>query len=507
MKKVFFLLPSLLLVGFLVLMPARGQAASASFNMNFVVADDLFVDFSSMSANGIQDFLNSQPGILKTFTINGRTAARIIFEAAQKYRINPKVLITTLQKEEGLITLSSPSQTRIDWAMGYSVCDSCNGTGDASYRGFDVQVDAAAKAFRKYLDNIENGRIYCLTHTCVYPSGNTGYGPGPWGPDIPSNIQCIQSDYGDPNNPDGRKLCAPWTTITITPANNSTAALYTYTPHPGGNYAFWYLWNFTFQFNVRRIYPDGSLLRAQGSPDVWLIQNGQKRRFANSAAFLARYSFSRVIAVPAENLLVYETGQQISYANYSLLSSPAGGVYLLANDTRRPIQSRQAFVQNGFHWAEVVKVSWAVLNQFPDGDPVTTDNLYPSGRLMQNKITGGIFYVKDGTRHAIMSKAILRSQFGAQKSYPVSPADLDKFTNGLPVGFKDGEIVTSTSGGTAYFISNGYRLPIASWQAAIAYKFDRIWGNLLVVDDKSLAVHPLGPVLDVDVARVASASQ
>ena len=493
MKK-FFVILQLILVGSLCWPNIRpAQAATSSFNMNFVVADDLFTDFASMTADGIQEFLNGQPGVLKSYTLNGQKASQIIFAAAQTNRINPKVILTTIQKESGMVTRTSfntsgysgSQQYYLDWITFYGWCDSCS---SGTNKGFANQVNATAAAYRRYLDQIADPN---------YPFTSTG-----WGPNLQKNLQCIQSDYDG-----GRQLCTPNTTITIIPANAATAALYTYTPHPGGNYAFWYIWNFTFNFNVRRVYPDGSLLRAQGSPDVWLIQDSQKRRFTTSAAFLSRYSFASVIAVPPEALAVYPTGREISYANYSLLSSPTGGIYLLANDTKRPIASRQAFLDNGFRWTEVVKVAWDVLNQFPDGPTIEADNSYPSGRLMQNKVTGGVYYVKDSIKHPIVSKAIYKSQFGVQKPFPVAPPVLDQYADGLPVGFKDGEIITSKSGGTAYFISHGFRLPIASWQAAIAYKFDRIWGNLLVVDDKSIAIHPLGPTLDVDSSQVAVAGQ
>ncbi len=74
--------------------------------------------------------------------------------------------------------------------------------------------------------------------------------------------------------------------------------------------------------------------------------------------------------------------------------------------------------------------------------------------------------------------------------------------------FKDGELITSKKGGTAYFISNGQRLPIASWDAAIAFHFDKIWKNLITTDDASIAAQDLGPTLDVDgLVQVQSASQ
>ena len=460
------------------LIPFNGaQAAPSNFSMNFIVSDDEFTDTFALSANSIQEFLNTQSGILKSYVhSDGRTAAKIIFDAGQTYNISPKVLLTSIQKESSMITRTNfpnGQQYYLDWVMFYGWCDSCS-TG--SNKGFANQVTAAAAAFRRYLDQIADP--------------NRGYTVSGWGPGLTKNLQCISSDW---NN--GRELCTPGATISITPSNGSTAALYTYTPHPGGNYAFWYLWNL-FGFQNRRIYPDGSLLRSSGSPNIWLIQGGKKRRFTNSAAFMSRYSFGKVITVPSDHLFAYDTGAEINFANFSLLSNPKGGVYLLANETKRPIVSRAAFQKAGFLKEEVVKASWAQLNQYPDGEPITENNIFPSGQLVQNKSTGAIFFLKDGIRHPIVSGAIYKSQYGLQRPQGMTPATLEKYAVGDPIGFKEGELVVSEKGGTVYVISNGQRLPIANSATFTAYRFN--WRNIIRVPDKALNVHGIGQTLDVN---------
>lgn len=452
------------------------KAAEPGFVQGSVVSDDEFVDYNSLTIAKIQTFLDGKPGILKSFVdTDGRSAARIIFDAAQANRISPKVLIATIQKESSMITRTSfPSgqQYYLDWVMFYGWCDSCT-TG--SNKGFANQISSAAAAFRRYVDLINE----------------RGFSISGWGPGIAKSLTCLSSDY---NN--GRELCTPGTTIVITPANAATSALYTYTPHPGGNYAFWYHWN-NFGFNLRRYYPDGTLIRAQGGSSVYLVEGGLLRRFTNSGAFLSRYSFNRVITVPADHLLVYDLGREIKYANYSLLKTPSGGIYLLADDVKRPIAGMNVFKAVGWSKEEVVKASWADLGQYPDGDPVTMADVYPSGQILRNSKTGTMWYVKDGIRHGIFNKEILKSQFGNRKPMIVTGAEIEKYSKGPMIGFKDGELVTSkTSGGTAYFISHGQRLPIASAAAFQAYRFS--WANLLRVDDRAIDLHPIGAVLDVD---------
>ncbi len=466
-----------------------------AYNYNFIVSDDDLLDSASMNQTVIQQFLAGHGSQLAdtsfsvtdpaTGIVTQKPASQLIFEASQNYKINPKVILTTLQKEESLIDDDGISsyQTHVDWAMGYGVCDSCS-TNDPTvqaFRGFANQVDLGTKAFRRYYDQITS----------------RGFTTSGWGPTIAKQLFC--SDYE--TTVDG--FCpAASTPTTVVPANFVTSTLYTYTPHFHGNYNFWRIWN-RFGFNFKRLYPDGSLLKAQGSSTIYLIQNGIKRRFASMTAFLSRYSSKKVITVPADHLLQYENGRDIAFANYSLLASPKGGVYLLVDDVKRPITSSAVFRSAGFTKEEVTKVKWDDLNQFPDGSSITAENIFPAGRLLQNKKTGGIFLVKDGIKHPVYSKLVYKDQFGLQKPVRIPGAQLDGYPSGAAVGFRDGDLVQSRTTNQVYFISNGYRLPIVGPAAFAAYRFS--WSNVLKVDDTSLSVHPIGPALNVD-STVQSAS-
>jgi len=505
MRKVSPFLVALLFTSFWASLsyPQAASAAPANFSMNRIVSDDDFTDAASMSVARIQSFLDSQSGVLKSHkvTVNGvqKSAAQIIYDAAQANGISPKVLLTTIQKESSMLTKncfaisstqsnsncpnSNTKQYYLDWIVFYGWCDSCS-TG--TYKGFVNQINAAAKVYHNYLWG-EAG---------VYTRGYTISG---WGPGIAKSIPCIQSDFNS-----GRELCTPGQPVVITPFNAATSALYTYTPHPGGNYAFWKIWN-GYNFSAQRLYPDGSLLRATGSGTVYLIDGGKKRPFASAAALVSRYSFTKVIPVSKDQLDLYDVGKRIAFANYSLLQAPNGGVYLLADDAVRPITSGAVFKAVGFSRSEVVKVKWDVINEFTAGEPITMSNIYPSGRLLRNNKTGAVFFVKDGVRRLIPSPDIYKNQFGLRKATPVDPSVIEANTKGAYMPFRDGELVTLKSGGPAYFVSNGQKLKIASWEAAKAYKFDKIWKNLIKTDQNSLDAMPTGATLDVDgVVQVAS---
>lgn len=451
----------------LILLPLSPTRAEFSFNPNYILSDYEFTDKDAYSGSGaIEFFIKSKGGAIANmkFVVGTelKTASEIIYEAAQQENISPKFLLTLLQKESGLVTDSNPSQDRIDWAMGAGICDSCSKNDPniiAKYKGFEKQITWAAELNRWYLDEIaEKGKTI------------TGWGPGLTKTTL-----------------DG---------INVTPVNAATAALYTYNPwigkYGGGdpdwgaNSLLWKKWTEWFT----RLYPDGSLLREEGTPGVWLIQSGKRRPFTSKTALLSRYSLDKIINVTKNDLDRYEIGKAIKFANYSLLRSSRGTVYLLVDDILRGIASREAFRMIGFNPEEIIDVEQKELAEYTEGQPITIESIYPTGALLQDKITGGVYYVENGVKYPIWSKEIMLVNFKAKKIIPVAPDELEKYTVGEPVKFKDGELVKSAASPSVYVISNGLKLPVPSAEIfeGLGYK----WDNIVVTSNKALEAHPIG---------------
>ena len=133
-KPVAILVSALLIATGLVALSAapKAEAANAAqFDPGNIISDSVFYDFGTMDVNEIQRFLNSKlptcndndggPKCIRDFISDtpamtgesgrceslpaqqNQTAAQIIFTIANACKINPRVLIVTLQKEQGLI--------------------------------------------------------------------------------------------------------------------------------------------------------------------------------------------------------------------------------------------------------------------------------------------------------------------------------------------------------------------------------------------------------------------
>ncbi|MBM3716773.1 MAG: hypothetical protein FJW64_13760, partial [Actinobacteria bacterium] len=170
--------------------PRIAPATLAGFTPGNIIDDAVFFNSGTMSEDEIQKFLETrvpscQSGYtcLKDWRDTSRTvnadamcgpyagapnerASRIIFKVAQACGINPRVILVTLQKEQGLVTHTWPSASRFRIAMGQGCPDTA--ACDTRYYGFFNQVYGAAWQFKRYANPPGTSRYFTW-----YAPGNT----------------------------------------------------------------------------------------------------------------------------------------------------------------------------------------------------------------------------------------------------------------------------------------------------------------------------------------------
>lgn len=477
MKYTKYLRINLIILSALLLSMAPSIAGAqtnlgAGFNPNRILEDADLLDCNAMGLTEIQNFLNSKNSYLATHnTLNtygdNRTAAQIIYDAThtnydctgitlsdqpseaerkskcrQITTVNPKFLLVLLQKEMSLITETSPTQKQLDWATGYGCPDGwvCN----PYYKGFGKQVNSASLQFLAYMKEPENYN---------FKVGQTYIAKDQYG-GLKSVAKAI-------NDGDYNEIMSSPTKVTVTPENLATAALYNYTPHVyNGNYNTYTLWNSYFPA-VSRLYPDGSIIKAEGDPKVWLISGGNKNPFANWSAFASRFHPEQIVTVTAADIENYPTGNEIKFANYSLVQTADKQIYLLVGKEKRPFASLAAFRSIGFNPEEVEEATIEDLATYSLGKEITATSTYVTGGLLQDSKTGEIFYVENGVRAAV-DKVLLDIKFLDKKIVKKTTKELNKYATTTPVLLDEGTLVRTNNFPTVYLISNGLKRPFAS---------------------------------------------
>lgn len=260
-------------IAFFVLFTGRVHAAYQSDNL---IDDHIFVNSGTMGASAIQSFLNSKGGGIRNYSEGGKSAAQIIYEAAQAYGLNPQVILATLQKEQSLVTDPSPDQAQFNCAMGYKSC--------ASHNSFFSQVDAGTWQLRYNLE-ASSGRDWGGRSASLYP--------------------CKNGRDTDPDNNFYSTGLFPGRTVTfyntggvaktITLANAATASLYCYTPHVGpysetgysGSYNFVVSFEAWFGPPTGEGYTLATSKADNGDDRQWVIYKGIRRHVPNTDLLIA----------------------------------------------------------------------------------------------------------------------------------------------------------------------------------------------------------------------------
>jgi hypothetical protein len=451
----------------LILSPLSVLAQEKEFNKDFIISDEEMMDHDSMSAHEIDIFLKEKDGFLA-----GYSDPRIRMQMPQFIslvsslnKINPKYALVLLQKEQGLITNKNPKQTQLDWATGYGCPD--NSVCDYKYKGLANQIDWGVGSMRYYMNHANE----------------------------------FKYQVGQTYTIDGQR---------VTMLNDATRSLYTYTPHIHGNELFFDIWEKWFGNHeeieiptedeieeiIEYFYKDGMVVFDEESEDFWLIQNNTKRKFATKATFLSRSSLNKAVIAKKEELEKYKTGNEIKYPNYSLLQTPDKKIYLIDGNILRHIEDEKAFKLIGFNPEEIIKVPEEDISDYTIGDPITVASAYPTGALLQDKVSGGIYFVQEGKKYPIWDRELVSLYYQNLKITPASADELGKYLTQKPIKLQDGELITSENNPKVYLISEGRRLAIHDEKTFNELGFK--WSNVKQVGQKIMNLHTPGTQIKID---------
>ncbi|WP_159502277.1 hypothetical protein [Microbacterium sp. 18062] len=307
------------------------KAADLSkFDPTNIISDALFYDGAAMSAAEIQSFLDqkigacqngkclnvlnasissrdarssSSTGALICSAIQGGTmrVSELIYRLQVACGISAKVILVTLQKEQGLTTSKAPSDWNLNAAMGQACPDTA--PCDPAFKGVGPQL------------------VGGVTQLKTYKAAKFGKQPG---------VNYIQYN---PNASCGG------TNLNI--QNWATASLYTYTPYQPnaaalragyglgdgcssyGNrnfYQYYVDWFGSTQIRSSLIYSVG--------PDIYFVSGGVRFHITADEWYYYRAAFGSPVAVPSSHLEGFTDGGSAT----RFLRNPATGVVAYLDD-------------------------------------------------------------------------------------------------------------------------------------------------------------------------------
>jgi hypothetical protein len=121
-----------------------------AFNPNMIISDKEFLDCSSLTEVQIQDFIAFKGSFLKDYPVAGKLTSYWIYKHCNDLGLNPKVLMTNIQKEQATITMKviPKNQRRLDYFCGVGAYDPPRGD-DPKWAGIDKQILGAVQVNTK----------------------------------------------------------------------------------------------------------------------------------------------------------------------------------------------------------------------------------------------------------------------------------------------------------------------------------------------------------------------
>lgn len=363
----------------------------------------------------------------------GVNVGQMVWDAAQKYSINPQVLLVLLRKESAgpLFADSWPLKSQYTYAMGYGCPDSGPGYSancNATQGGFYKQVMRSAYQLKLYKDNMTSYN---------YQPGRTNrilYNPDP---------SCGFQD--------------------VYIRNYATASLYNYTPYvpnqaalsayPGeascgayGNRNFWHF--FREWFGSTTI--DSNFYRTVNDATVYLVSDNVKYPVASGSLIDAASPLGGVGFTSQSYLDKIPTGDVMD----RLIRSPDGTVYLFDSGIKLPFPSCSLVEDYGYTCGESKLLTKTQVDAFHTGPRVTKGMKTTSGKS---------FYISNGQKREVYDQKSLADN-GLSVSYNVlNEGVLGRPSYGPPIVRND-TIIESRSGsssvlavleGKVYDISKG----------------------------------------------------
>lgn len=191
--------------------------------------------------------------------------------------------------------------------------------------------------------------------------------------------------------------------------------------------------------------PQGSLVKGL-TDKIYLIEDGKRREIDEKVFNRLKYERQNIISIPDPVLYRYLEGNPINNAvfrnptnipNYKLLKgNRANYIYYIQNHRRRLIANQDVLQKYKFNESEIVTVRQILLNNIPEGEPITRQitKSIPDGRLFKY---GTKFYLSEDSKlHEINIRILARLNISHKSAISLNEQEFSKLNCGVPFEWK-----------------------------------------------------------------------
>lgn len=179
--------------------------------------------------------------------------------------------------------------------------------------------------------------------------------------------------------------------------------------------------------------PDNSLVKKQGDPSVYFIENGKKRQVGSAALFdLLGFVWSKIKTLADTEIDNFLAGNAMTYPDGSLVkSSQSPAVFLISNQQLHPILSAEIFESLNFSWNKIATLAQNEMASLAIGEPAR----YPDGTLLKTKENPSVYVIKNGQKTLVTSaEDFSRAGYKWTNIIALNADDLNSLYGGIVAG-------------------------------------------------------------------------
>jgi len=214
---------------------------------------------------------------------------------------------------------------------------------------------------------------------------------------------------------------------------------------------------------------DGTIIRGQTKPAVYLVQNGEIKMFSSYTFAQNNIKPKQIVLVPDAEISTYaQNGFVPPKEGTAFKSSDSKIVYLMQDGLARPL-TLEIINNRGVKQKDIAVLAKDEVGSLPLGFYAT-----PKEKSWFSVAeTGQLYLFKDGTKHPVSS--FVAKQKGISPDFKVPLQVASAWIDGIALPPRDGTLVKGDSEGTIYLVKNGQLVSLSAADFAKArYSFKKV---------------------------------
>ncbi len=195
--------------------------------------------------------------------------------------------------------------------------------------------------------------------------------------------------------------------------------------------------------------PNKSIVRVKDKPTVYVVEDGVKLPIQSPAVLSSNgLSFDDVEVIDQEEADTYADAEPLNYADGTMVREEGSPeVYVIANGEKKHILDPIAFSDLGYNWNNVLVVAPKSLGIFACAAPMNSNSTHPEGALIRVEGAPTVYVVEGGKRIPISDIKLFNARkYDWSKVLVVKDKQAKKFDIGTQLTYPDGTLIKDNSG-------------------------------------------------------------